>query len=108
MPLDSAPVLMDQVVVFGLMAASLEARLLHVALTLCSLGRMGCLHTKNVVGRLVLVPGKSEGFLVCQAKIWKKMEPPCLVGVGRGISLQWVKDMKAELGIPCDFIRLHG
>lgn len=63
----------------GLVAAASEARLLHVALTLCSLRGMCCLHTKNVTGRLVLVPGKSEGFLVCQAEVLGgKREPPCL------------------------------
>lgn len=63
-------------------------------------------------GRLMLVPGKPEGFLICQAGVWGKREPPCLGGggggVGRGISLRWMKDMKAEPGIPCDFIRLYG
>lgn len=90
------------------MAAASEARLLCVALTLCSLGGMCCPHNKNVFGRLMLVPGKPEGFLICQAGVWGKREPPCLGGVGRGISLWWMKDMKAEPGIPCDFIRLYG
>lgn len=37
-----------------------------------------------------------------------KKEPLCLQEVGRGISLQWLKDIKAEPGIPCDFFRLYG
>lgn len=65
-------------------------------------------HAKNVIGRLVLISGKSEGFLICQAEVLGKREPLCLQEVGRGISLQWLKDMKAEPGIPCDFFRLYG
>lgn len=33
-------------------------------------------------GRLMLVPGKPEGFLICQAGVWGKREPPCLAGGG--------------------------
>lgn len=71
----------------GLLAGASEARLLCVVLTLCSLEGMCCQHSKNVSGRLVLVPGKSEGFLICQAEVWGKREHPCLGAVGRGISL---------------------
>lgn len=85
-----------------------ETRWLYLSLTLCSLGEMCYPHTKNVIGRLVLVSGKSEGSLTCQAEVWGKREPLCLQEVGRGISLQWLKDMKAEPGIPCDSFRLYG
>lgn len=85
-----------------------EKRLLCLSLTLYSLGEMCYPHTKNVVGRLVLISGKSEGFLICQAEVWGKREPLCLQEVGRGISLLWLKDMKAEPGIPCGFFRLYG
>lgn len=85
-----------------------ETRLLCLSLTLCSLGEMFYPHAKNVIGRLVLISGKSEEFLICQAEVWGEREPLCLQEVGRGISLQWLKNMKAEPGIPCDFFRLYG
>lgn len=92
---------------YGLSCDS-ETRLLCLSLTLCSLGEMCYMHAKNVIGRLVLISGKSEGFLICQTEVWGNREPLSLQEVGRGISLQWLKDMKAEPGIPCDFFRLYG
>lgn len=49
-----------------------ETRLLCLSLTLCSLGEMCYPHTENVIGRLVLISGKSEGSLICQAEVWGK------------------------------------
>lgn len=58
----------------------------------------------QVTGRLVHVPGKSEGFLICQEEVWGKKGSSLL---GRSRNFLAV-DERHESRIPCDFIRLDG
>lgn len=64
----------------------------------------GSMLSAQVTGRLVHVPWKSEGFLICQEEVWGK-KGSSLLGRSRNFG---AVDERHESRIPCDFIRLDG